>query len=205
MGGKIYLYTDNDGTHSVKVGGIAYKHRTRRYDGTHFSNDGEVSFYDSSITQDEIDALNNDPDYPDPFEGKYGVEIPRSEYNQAIRDGRLKYQVFDNFYPINESEFDWAIETPEGFDVHERKKAIEFEPVLRKVFDGTRFEVTIENGLIGIVDATGIYLDWGVDEVMTINNIINEFRQEVNRSYDEELREEYRDVYVLLLRYFKNN
>ena len=298
-GNKTFIYTDENGDeHSVKVGGTAYKHRTRRHSGGYFSNDGEVSFYDSSITQDDIDAINNDPEYPDPFEGKYELELSRFEYNRAVDTGRLKVQVWDDFHPVNESEFnwaeewmgdtptvgqeyyydydmgesvlikvldvrkfrdgthvmwkvldddflvdnkpmfydeedniwdptdsstlegfmenskktglnesefDWAIETPEGYDVHKKKRAIDFGPILEKVFKDTRFRVVKGETHIVIIDNTGIYLDWDVDEVLTMNDIINQFRQEVNMSYGEELREEYREVYMLLLNYFKNN
>jgi hypothetical protein len=300
---KIFIYTDEDGIeHSVKIGGTKYL----RYDGV-----GGVSFYDSSITQDEIDNLNNHGAAAggDPFFGKYEVKMTRPEYNEYVRNGRMKLQVWDNFYPINESndfdwmvkvkdrpiqiggmvisvrrpnegeipvdyvgigdkvrtspttdhpdgfvftiedvrevngrvgvwgsdipedkrmafdgsknyhfthalvresvltesEFDWAIETPEGYDVHEKKRAVEFGPVLEKVFEGTRFRVTLGDPLIGIEDDTGIYLDWDVDEVLTMNEIINQFRQEVNISQDDELREEYREVYMLLLDYFGDN
>ncbi len=146
--------------------------------------------------------MNNDPEYPDPFDGKFEIEIDRSEYNEYVRNGRLKIQVWDNFYPVNESDFDWAKETPEGYDVHEKKRAVDFGPVLEKVFDGTRFRITLSDPLIGIEDDTGLYLDWDFDERLTINDIINQFRQEVNISQDDELREEYREVYMLLLNYF---
>jgi hypothetical protein len=53
-GGKTFMYTDENGKeHSIKVGGTAYKHRTRKHDGGYFGTDGEVDFYDSSITQDD--------------------------------------------------------------------------------------------------------------------------------------------------------
>lgn len=107
-GNKTFIYVDENGMeHSVKVGGTAYKHNTRRYDGTYFSNDGDVSFYDSSITDDDITQGNNDVDY-DPFDGKYEVKMTRQQYNEYIQNGRLKYQMYDNFHPVNESEFEWA-------------------------------------------------------------------------------------------------
>jgi hypothetical protein len=196
---RIFIYTDENGVeHSVKNGGTKFL----GYDGV-----GGVSFYDSSITQNEIDNLNRygAAAAGDPFEGKFEVEMTRPEYNNYIRDGRIKLQIWDNFYPINESEFDWAKETPEGYDVHEKKKAIEFGPILNKVFEGTNLSVDIGPDLIGIIDESGIYLDWEVNEVLTINDIINEFRKEVNSSMGDELREEYREVYMLLLNFFKNN
>jgi hypothetical protein len=101
---KIFIYTDEDGIeHSVKIGGTKYL----RYDGV-----GGVRFYDSSITQDEIDNLNNHGAAAggDPFFGKYEVEMTRPEYNEYVRNGRVKLQVWDNFYSMNESnDFDWMV------------------------------------------------------------------------------------------------
>jgi hypothetical protein len=123
MNDQVYIYTDSDGdTHSLKVGGVAYKHRTRRYDGTYFSNDGEISFYDSSITQDEIDQGNNDVDY-DPFDGKTEIEMSRKEFNEFIDQGRL------TLAPVNESNgFEWTDGIDSGL-----------------VIDQT-YEVTADNG-----------------------------------------------------------
>lgn len=98
-GNQTFIYIDEDGKeHYVKVGGTKYI----LFDGV-----GGVSFYDSSITDDEINQGNNDVDY-DPFDGKYEVEITRPQYNEYIRNGRLKYQMYDNFHPVNESDFDWV-------------------------------------------------------------------------------------------------
>lgn len=95
---KVFIYTDEDGVeHSVKNGGTKYL----GFDGV-----GGVSFYDSSITNQQIDDLNHygAAEVGDPFEGMYEVELTRPEYNQAVRDGRMKLQIWDNFYSMNESE-----------------------------------------------------------------------------------------------------
>jgi hypothetical protein len=105
--GTVYLYNDKE----FKVGGIHYKYRTRRHDGTMMSNDGEVSFYDASITNKQIDDLNTygAHEVGDPFEGTERLEMSRREYNDNARSGRLLIKSKD----INESdEFGWMKEVP---------------------------------------------------------------------------------------------
>lgn len=98
----IYIYNDKE----FKVGGIQYKYRTRNYKNEIMSNDGEVSFYDASITNQQIDDLNTygAHEVGDPFEDTERLEMTRSEYNNNARSGELVIKP-DN---INESEdFDW--------------------------------------------------------------------------------------------------
>jgi hypothetical protein len=104
---KLYRYTDHDGdNHLVRVGGIMYKHRTRRHDGTYFSNDGKVDFYDGSVTQQQITDFNNTGEN-DPFEGKYRVSLGRREYNENIRNNTLVMVPDDRI--VNESDdFDFV-------------------------------------------------------------------------------------------------
>ena len=111
--GQIYIYTDSDGnTHSLKVGSVYYKHRTRKHGGGYFGTDGEVGFYDSSITQDEIDLHNQSWENPDPREGKTEINMSRQEYNDFINQGRLTLS------PMNESnDFEWSEEIPAKTDV----------------------------------------------------------------------------------------
>ena len=88
--GKVYLYTDDEGvTREIKVGGLTSKHRTKNYKGEWFGSDGEVSFYDASIMSSDIESKNYDPEYPDPFEGKYRITMSRQEYNDNARKGKL--------------------------------------------------------------------------------------------------------------------
>ena len=110
--GKVYLYTDDEGvTREIKVGGLTSKHRTKNYKGEWFGSDGEVSFYDASIMSSDIESKNYDPEYPDPFEGKYRITMSRQEYNDNARKGKLILTPNNNSTSsINESEedFDWA-------------------------------------------------------------------------------------------------
>ena len=80
--GKVYLYTDDEGvTREIKVGGLQSKHKSKNYKGEWFGSDGEVSFYDASIMDSDIESKNYDPEYPDPFEGNYRITMSRQEYN----------------------------------------------------------------------------------------------------------------------------
>ena len=110
--GKVYLYTDDEGvTREIKVGGLTSKHRTKNYKGEWFGSDGEVSFYDASIMSSDIESKNYDPEYPDPFEGKYRITMSRQEYNDNARKGKLALTPNNNSTSsINESEidFDWT-------------------------------------------------------------------------------------------------
>ena len=107
--GRVYLYTDDEGvTREIKVGGLEAKHRSKNYKGEWFGSDGEVTFYDASIMDSEIQSKNYDPEYPDPYENKYQITMSRQEYNDNARKGKLI--ITPNNNPIIESEedFDWV-------------------------------------------------------------------------------------------------
>jgi len=87
---RVYLYTDDEGvTREVKVGGLTSKYRKRNRKGEWFGSDGDIRFYDASISDEEIKTFNNDPEYPDPFEGKYEITMSRREYNNNASKGKL--------------------------------------------------------------------------------------------------------------------
>ena len=104
---RVYLYTDDDGvTRGVKVGGLTSKYRKRNRKGEWFGSDGDIRFYDASISDEEIKAFNSDPEYPDPFEGKYEITMSRREYNNNASKGKLI--LTPNKAGINESEMDFG-------------------------------------------------------------------------------------------------
>lgn len=104
---RVYLYTDDDDvTREVKVGGLTSKYRKRNRKGEWFGSDGDIRFYDASISDEEIKAFNGDPEYPDPFEGKYRITMSRREYNDNARKGKLI--LTPNKVGINESEMDFG-------------------------------------------------------------------------------------------------
>jgi len=103
---RVYLYTDDDVTREVKVGGLTSKYRKRNRKGEWFGSDGDIRFYDASISDEEIKAFNGDPEYPDPFEGKYEITMSRREYNDNARKGKLI--LTPNKVGINESEMDFG-------------------------------------------------------------------------------------------------
>lgn len=104
---RVYLYTDDEGvTREVKVGGLTSKYRKRNRKGEWFGSDGDIRFYDASISDEEIKTFNNDPEYPDPFEGKYEITMSRREYNNNASKGKLI--LTPNKVGINENdELDW--------------------------------------------------------------------------------------------------
>ena len=106
--GKLHMFTDSDGdNHFIRVGGIGYKHRTRRHDGTFFVDDGYVSFYDGSITQQQITDFNNTNENDPGVENR--IEMSREEYNNYTRNHTLVI-VPDN--QLTESnEWEWNINT----------------------------------------------------------------------------------------------
>ena len=107
--GKVYLYTDNEGvTREIKVDGLQAKHRTKNYKGEWFSSDGEVSFYDASVMDSEIQSKNYDPSYPDPYEDKYRITMSRQEYNDNALKGKLILTPNSNTVNESEGDFDWA-------------------------------------------------------------------------------------------------
>ncbi len=107
--GKVYLYTDDEGvTREIKVGGLTSKHRTKNYKGEWFGSDGEVSFYDASVMDSEIESRNYDPEYPDPYEGKYRITMSRREYNDNARKGKLTLTPNNNSITESEEDFEWA-------------------------------------------------------------------------------------------------
>ena len=104
---RVYLYTDDEGvTREVKVGGLTSKYRKRNRKGEWFGSDGDIRFYDASISDEEIKAFNSDPEYPDPFEGKYEITMSRREYNNNASKGKLI--LTPNKVGINESEMDFG-------------------------------------------------------------------------------------------------
>jgi hypothetical protein len=107
---RVYLYTDDDGvTREVKVGGLTSNYWTRNRKGEWFGSDGDIRFYDASISDEEIKAFNSDLEYPNPFEGKYGITMSRREYNDNASNGKII--LTPNKVGINESEedeFDWV-------------------------------------------------------------------------------------------------
>ena len=103
---RVYLYTDDGVTREVKVGGLTSKYRKRNRKGEWFGSDGDIRFYDASISDEEIKAFNSDPEYPDPFEGKYEITMSRREYNDNARKGKLI--LTPNKVGINESEMDFG-------------------------------------------------------------------------------------------------
>jgi len=111
--GDVYLYTDDEGIkREVKVGGLTSKYRTKNYKGEWFGSDGEIRFYDASISDEEIDALNKDPEYPDPFEGKFGITISRREYNDKVRKGEILIRPGSDYNLIESEDLGWIKEVP---------------------------------------------------------------------------------------------
>jgi hypothetical protein len=157
---------------------------------------GSLEFYREG---DDLDLSKIDW-YED--DGDDDITVEKAE--ELIRNGYWRpWSTRGKDVEINESNgFEWAEDTPEGYDIYERKRAVEFGPILKKVFEDTRFSVGVDGPVMGIIDETGIYLDWDVNEVLTMKSIINQFRSEVDISESDELREEYREVYMLLLDYF---